>query len=236
MTDDPTEAAPRPTPSRRTLSFVVVPLIVMVAAGYVAGALWPTLVESHPVWLIGLSSQNRYLVMTVNQIGALPYYLVGTLRLLAPDPLFYLLGFWYGESAVRWMEGRTQTFGQILRWLEGAFKKWGGPLVFLAPNNFVCLVAGSAQMPVGLFAVLNVTGTIFRLVVISIIGDIFSAPINWLLSFVAAYRIPLLVISVVAVAFTVWSETRKGTSEIEQLRALEHELDEGPDEPTEPDV
>ena len=33
----------------------------------------------------------------------------GPVRLLISDPLFFLLGYWYGDAAVKWMERRTKT-------------------------------------------------------------------------------------------------------------------------------
>lgn len=214
-------------PSRTALTFVVAPLIAMVAAGYVAGAIWAQLVETHPLTLIMLSAQNRYLILVVNQLDAASYYTVGTLRLLLPDPLFYLLGYWYGDAAVRWMESRTATVGSMLRWLEQAFRKWGHPLVFLFPNNPICLFAGAARMRIWVFAVLNVSGTIARLILIAWIGAALQRPIDAVLDFVARYRIPILIASVLAVGFTVWNETRQGTSEIDQLLELEREMEDG---------
>ena len=46
------------------------------------------------------------------------YYGIGTVRLLVSDPLFFLLGYWYGDAAVTWMERRTTTWGQMLRQIE----------------------------------------------------------------------------------------------------------------------
>lgn len=230
MTDDTsagrsTPTAPPGAPSRTALTLVVAPLLGMVAAGWVAGAVWPDWVNSRPLLLIAFSSQNRYLILTVNQLDAWSYYLVGTVRLLLPDPFFYLLGYWYGDAAVRWMEKRTATVGNMLRWLEQAFGKWGHPLVFLFPNNPICLLAGAARMRIWLFAVLNVAGTITRLVLIDLIGQGLQTPIDAVLDFIAEYRVPLIAISVVIVAFTMWNETRHGTSEIGQLRGLERELE-----------
>jgi membrane protein DedA with SNARE-associated domain len=213
-------------PNRLALSLVVGPLIAMVAAGYVAGATWAQLVDNHPLALIMLSAQNRYLILTVNQLDPASYYIVGTLRLLLPDPFFYLLGYWYGDAAVRWMESRTATIGNMLRWLETAFRRWGHPLVFCFPNNPICLFAGAARMNVVVFAVLNIAGTIARLILIAILGNQLQEPIDAVLDFIARYRTLIIVASVVFVGFTMWTETRKGTSEIEQLRGLEREVDE----------
>ena len=64
---------------------------------------------------------NRNLILVTNNLDAVSYYVVGTLRLLLADPLFFLLGHWYGDTAIEWMERRTKTFGQMLRQMEGWF-------------------------------------------------------------------------------------------------------------------
>ena len=216
---------PHREPRRRHLVWLVAPIAVMIAAGYVAGALWPTLSIEHPLWLLGLSAANRYCVMVVNQVDLWAYYLIGTLRLLAPDPFFFAIGWLYGPAALRWMEQRSPTVRSIMGRIEGWFDRWGDVLVFCFPNNYVCLVAGVARMSIVRFAVLNVAGTLARLLLLQIVGDIFSGPIDWFLGFVADYRIPLLVISVVAVAFTAGGELRRGRRDLEGIQELERSAD-----------
>jgi membrane protein DedA with SNARE-associated domain len=225
-------AAPEREPRRGPLALLIAPIAAMIACGYVADALWPSLVQSHPLWLLGLSARNRYAVMVVNRVDLWAYYLWGTLRLLLPDPFFYALGWFYGPAALRWMEKRTPSVGRLMRRLEGWFARRGHALVFLMPNNYVCLIAGAAQMSPVVFALLNVTGTVGRLLVLQIVGDIFSGPINWFLDLVAQYRIPLLVISITVVAVMAGGELLRGRKEIEGLQELDHSID--PDAPPTP--
>ncbi|MEY2430355.1 MAG: hypothetical protein QOC92_80 [Acidimicrobiaceae bacterium] len=230
--DDHTGRGPtRRHPSKRTLSLIVTPIIVLVICGWIADASAPYLVDHHPLWLIALNARNRNLVLVVNQLDAVSYYVVGTLRLLLSDPLFYLLGFFYGDGAIRWMEKQAPTYGKLMRSAE----KWFGvatyPLVFIAPNNFICLFAGAAGMSIPVFFVLNITGTITRLWLIRWVGDIFADPIENVLQFIRDYRMPLLILSVALVVVTIWNERRQGESEIEALAHLEEELEsEEPDE------
>jgi len=231
-------ATPEREPRRGPLALLIAPIIALIACGYVADALWPTLVESHPLWLLGLSARNRYAVMVVNRVDLWAYYLWGTLRLLLPDPFFFALGWFYGPAALRWMEKRTPSVGTIMRRLEGWFAHRGHALVLIIPNNYVCLIAGAAQMSPVVFALLNVTGTVGRLLLLQIVGDIFDGPINWFLDLVAQYRIPLLVISIVVVAVMAGNELRRGRKEIEGLQELDHSMDPGvppvPNHPYEP--
>lgn len=227
--EEPTGIEPPDKPhrhlSRTHLTMIVIPIATMVIATQVANATWPELVNSRPELLITLSSLNRYLVLVVNKISPVAYYTIGMLRLLAPDPFFYLLGYFYGDRAIHWMEHRTPTFGRLMRELESLFKKAGHVLVLVIPNNYVCLIAGAAEMPVGIFIALDVVGTAGRLVLIAWVGDVFSDTIDKVLSFVADYRVPLLVVSIVLVGLTVYREYRSGTTEIQQLIELEEELE-----------
>ena len=222
--DDASATSPRRL-SRRTLSLIIGLIIVLVIGGLVGDALAPTLVNEHPLWLIALNARNRNLVLVVNQVDAVPYYLVGTFRLLLSDPLFYILGYCYGDTATKWMERQAPTYGRFMRTAERWFGFAAYPLVFIAPNNYICLFAGAAGMSIPVFLTLNISGTIFRLWIIQVIGNIFDKPIDAVLGFIQDYRIPLLVVSFALVGFTVWNERRQGETEITGLRHLEDELE-----------
>jgi len=220
------ETPPEAHPGRRHLTLLVAPIVAMIIAGYTADALWPDLVTNNPLLLICLSAKNRYLVLVVNQIDLWSYYGIGTLRLLLPDPFFFAIGWFYGAAALRWMETRTPTTGRYMRAVEGWFGKWGAPLVVLFPNNYVCLVAGASRMSPTLFATLNILGTVGRLFMLQIVGDVFAAPIDSVLSFVANWRIPLLVVSIGLVALFWIGELRRGRQELQAFRELEDAADE----------
>jgi membrane protein DedA with SNARE-associated domain len=226
-----TDDAGRRRPSRRTLSLVVGPLIVMVIMGYVGDALAPTLVDTHPAWLIALNARNRNLVLVTNQLDTWTYYAVGTIRLLVSDPLFFLLGVWYGDAAVQWMERRTRTWGQLLRQLQDWFGKAAYPLIFIAPNNPICLFAGAAGMPVPAFFAVNISGTFARLWLIRRFGKAFDAPISDLLDFIRHYRIPLLILSIFLVIVSIALEAKRGETEVTALSRLDDELNDPEPEP-----
>jgi membrane protein DedA with SNARE-associated domain len=208
--------------------FVVVPLIAMVVANYLGDALTTTWADRHPLALIALNSRNRILVLTTNQLDAPGYYGVATARLLLSDPLFFLLGRWYGDAAIQWVERKWASQGQVLRWFETAFTKASYPLVFLAPNNPICLFAGASGMAVPVFFALNVSGTFVRLYTLRVFGGWFEDPIGDVLGFFGRYRIPLLILSGALVALSFLSDRRKGGGDLEVIRSLEKELDEDP--------
>ena len=205
---------------RPRLALLLVPIGCLVVASNVGSALAPTLVTEHPLWLLSLDARSRHLVLVSARVDAVPYYLIGALRLLASDPLFYLLGYWYGESALAWLDARTGRFGQFLRSAESFFSKASYPLVFLAPNNYICLFAGASRMPPPVFLVLNISGTIGRLVLLRLVGDVFEDPIDAVLGFIRRnqWRLTLLTIGIVVVQ-VVW-DRRRGPGELESLSEL----------------
>jgi membrane protein DedA with SNARE-associated domain len=227
---DDSQADERPRrPSRRTLSLLVTPIAILIIASWIGDASAVYLVDHHPLWLIALNARNRNLVLVVNQLDTLPYYAVGTVRLLLSDPLFYLLGYFYGDGAIRWMERQAPTYGRIMRTAERWFSVAAYPLVFFAPNNFICLFAGAGGMGLLTFFILNITGTITRLWMIRVVGDIFAEPIDDVIRFIQDYRLPLFVLSIVLVLITIWNERRQGTGELTSLTRLEEELEQGED-------
>ena len=208
---------------RGTLTLLTIPIIALVILNTVGDAIAPRLAIHHPLLLIAMNARNRNLVLVTNHIGWLAYYTVGTLRLLVSDPLFFLIGYWYGDQALRWMETHTRTFGKTLRQWEGWYSRAAYPLVFIAPNNPICLFAGASGMSVPGFFAVNLSGTIARLYAIRWLGEAFDRPIQSVLDFINRYQTPLLIGTVaLAVVYGV-SELRAGR---QGLKDLEEMIDE----------
>lgn len=217
-------------PSRRAATALAVPLVVLLVASYIGDATAPELVVDHPAWLIALNARNRNLILATNSLDVWTYYGIGTLRLLISDPLFFLLGYWYGDAAVRWMERRTKTWGQMLRQVEQWFGRAAYPLIFVAPNNPICLFAGAAGMPLRAFFAVNLAGTLVRLYLIRQFGEAFESPIDDTVGWIGDNRVPLLVLTVGLVILSIALEARRGETEVSALTHLDEEL-ENPDEP-----
>jgi len=176
--------------------------------------------ERHPLALIALNSQNRTLILTTNQLDAWSYYLVASVRLLVADPFFFLIGYWYGDAALTWLERRTKSFGQMIRQWEGAFSKAAYPIIFIAPNNPLCLLAGATGMSVTGFFVTNVAGTITRLYLIRRLGETFEEPLDDVLGFFGDNRGPFLILSIALAVFLLVSEMRGGAVGLEELEDI----------------
>jgi membrane protein DedA with SNARE-associated domain len=206
---------------------LAVPIAALIVMNNLGTALTTEWAERHPLALIALNSQNRTLILTTNQLDAWSYYLVGSIRLLVADPFFFLIGHWYGDTALRWLEGRTKSFGQLLRQWEGFFSKAAYPLIFVAPNNPLCLLAGASGMSVTGFLLTNVAGTVTRLYLIRRLGNTFEEPLDDVLGFMRDNRMPLLVLSIALAAFFLVSELRTGRTGLEELEELVEEDEAG---------
>ena len=227
------EAAPpaageggRERPDRRRLSLLLTPIIILTALAYVGDFVWAGLVEKHPLWLISLNTRKRYLALVVPHTDPIPYYLVGTLRQVISDPLFFLLGRWYGDAGVRWLERKLGEGGSMVRFMERGFAKASWPMVAIFPNALICMLAGASAMPTWLFLILNVGGTFVAMVVLRVFGDVFGSPIASFTGFVNDYRLPIIIVSGVLVAVNIAMNKKKGTSELESVTSLERELEE----------
>jgi membrane protein DedA with SNARE-associated domain len=219
------QATEPPQFDRRRLTLLLVPIGVLVVMANVGTALAPTLVNNHPVWLIMLDSRNRHLLLVVAaDIDPLPYFVIGFFRLIASDPLFFLLGRWYGEGALKWLEHKAGTGAtRQLRWVERVFGKIGAPLVALMPNNLVCLFAGASGMRPRVFWTLNILGTIGRLIFIWFLGRALEEPLGYVLDFIQRYQWPLLGLSVAIVVFQAGRAQARG--EIEPIDKIEDEIE-----------
>ncbi len=84
-------------------------------------------------------------------------------------------------------------------------------------------------MPVVPFLIVDIAGTVTRLAVIRLAGDVFSSPLDAVRGFITDHRVPVIAVSVVLVALTIWSERRKGKGQAASLAHIEDDLGTGAD-------
>lgn len=227
-----TEAAAPATPgSRRTLYLLLGPIVALTGLAYLGDALAPTLAVEHPVWLILLNTRKRYLALTVTRIDPVTFFVVGVARQMLADPLYFLLGRRYGDSGVRWLERKLGDGAASVTIYEEWFKKAAYPMVAIAPNAIISILAGASKMKAGVFLVLNLGGTVVTLILLRIFGDAFSAPLESILDFLGRYQWPLTAVSVVLVAVLIVTGKKSGTSDLESLSEMERELNQAAEEP-----
>eukprot|EP00439_Symbiodinium_sp_Y106_P037852 s1994_g4.t1 len=70
---------------------------LLTAAGKLGDALGPVLVSDAPLLLLVLNANDLHLGLTTPNTHWLPWYIIGTLRRLAEDPVFFLIGWHYSD-------------------------------------------------------------------------------------------------------------------------------------------
>lgn len=157
--------------------------------GTIGSNIGPALVDNHPSWVLALSSRNRNLFGAVPYIDVIPYAAIGFVRILIAGIALYLVGRWYGEKALGWVEGNLGELPAIYRWTEKAVDKAGSVALVLMPgSNVVCLLLGHKKMSAGRFLPLLSIGIVIKLVTLRLGGDQFEDQIRSFLSAIEQYQ------------------------------------------------
>lgn len=194
--------------------------------GWAGDALAPALVGDAPLVLIALNPRMRNLVLVTPDVGAGAFFAVAIGRQLLADPLFFAFGRRYGDSALRWTERHMGPAAWPVLLIERAFARAALPLIAVAPNNLVCLLAGASTTGWAGFLAANVAGTVARVIVIRLTGDAFAGQIGAVTDWMTQHRLGLTAVSIVAVGILAVRAARTGRGEIETPQRLEEELDE----------
>lgn len=197
------------------------------AMAYAGDIFWSGIAEDKPTLLIILSARSRNLLLAVPNMAFATFFVIAFLRLLATDPIYFLLGYWYGDRAIAWTERRSRTYGPIVRDIEKWFGAWAYAFIIFMPNNIISALSGAAGIRVRTFFALNMTGTAIRLVLVWKLGETLQLPISKLLDWISTYQKPIMIVSAILVAWTIFGEFRGNNGELASLKDLtEGEEDE----------
>jgi membrane protein DedA with SNARE-associated domain len=210
---------------RRKLTILLVPIVAFSATGTIINLAAPALINDHPLVVIFFNPINRYLILASNRVETWEFFFVAFFRLVLTDPLYFLLGRWFGDGALDWIENKTGNSGMI-PFVKKWFGRAGPVIVFLAPNAYVCLLAGAARMRLRLFIALNVTGTIGRLILIKATGNALEPVLDPVLNFIKRYQWQLVAVSIAIFAIQSITNRKKGkTGEVESVGKMADELE-----------
>ncbi len=215
----------RTRPSRRKLQLLIGAIVVLAIAGTTATALTPTLATRHPLLLIMLEARNRNLVLA-RHVEVVPFMLVGIVRRMISDPLYWLLGVWYGDRAIRWIEEKAGG-GALVRVTEQFFAKAAYPMVFLFPGAVVCALAGATGMPFPAFLVTNLAGTVTMVTLLRLTGDALSGPVDAVLRFFDRNLVTTTAVTIALVVLSIVLNRAQGKAEVPSVDELEAEGAEG---------
>jgi membrane protein DedA with SNARE-associated domain len=206
------------------LAVLLVPILSALVLAMVGDVVGPGLINERPLWQISMNPRNRWLLLAAPQVAAWPFFIVGFIRLVAIDPLFYVLGLQYGDAALRWAERRLGDDAGLVRKLEHWVGRAAPAVVLIAPNGYVCLLAGATGMRLRTFLVLNVTGTLGRLTLFSVAGAAFRDQLLDLLEFVQRYQWWLVAVSLLAVSLQ--ARKRRGSEALPSVETAQRELED----------
>jgi len=122
------------------------------------------------------------------------------------------------------MEHKLGPGAAVVLWLERFFARTSHVAVTLVPKQWICLLAGATKMRVRVFVVLNIGGTVARVVAIWMLGDVFADPLLAVNRWIGAHRIQLTLLTFALVGVGIWRSTRRGEHPIETPAELAEEL------------
>ena len=217
------EAVEKERERRVPLPVLLVPIVAAMVVAMIGDVIGPTLINEHPLWQINLNPRNRWLLLAASQVAAWPFLIVGFVRLVAIDPLFYLLGLQHGDAALRWAERKLGDEAGLVRRIEHWFGRAAPAVVLVAPNGYVCLLAGATGMRVRTFLVLNVVGTIGRLTLFLVAGAAFRDQLLDVLELIQRYQWWLVALSLLIVSFQ--ARRRRASGALESVGTMQRELE-----------
>ncbi len=195
----------RPAPPPKWVLWVLVGAVAgLYILGFATTGLTPKLLKDHPLALMALSPRYRNFLLVWNRVDFAPFLVVGVLRLLVSDPVYYLLGRFYGDGAIRWFEnamGGPQSGGQLVRLTEKWFGRFSVPLCAFFAGPIVCVLAGAAGVKPKRFFTLDAIGTIGVVLVLRMFGRLLKSPLNWMVKFNSHNWKWLTVIAVLSTGF-----------------------------------
>lgn len=162
---------------------------LLFVAGTIGSNIGPALVDERPLLVLTMSARNRNLFGAVPFVDPAPWAVIGFVRLLLAAVCLYLVGLWYGERALRWVESQLGELPAIYHWTERLADRAGWLAILLMPgSNIVCLFLGLRRMPLPRFVALASTGIAVRLVVLWQGGRMFEDEIKSFLNAIERWQ------------------------------------------------
>jgi membrane protein DedA with SNARE-associated domain len=207
-------------PPRRVLWALVVPIVLLTAAGALGNALLPTLSTHHPLLLIGLDARNRQLLLAAHRVGLTAFMVVAVVRKFASDPFFYGLGRLYRGAAVTFLERQSGRAARGVEFTERVFRRAALPLVALWSGSVVCTLAGATEMHPVTFVVVDIAGSVIEVYALWAVAGHLRGTLTEVTTWIAANQTWLTVLTATIVAALVVWDWRRGRTALALLEGL----------------
>src|SRR3954447_21023943 len=214
--------------SRTRITCLAVPMVAFTIALYVGNALAPTLIKDAPLLLLVLAPKIRWLLLVANDVDPLTFFLVPLARATAVLVVYFLLGHWYGDRSLRWLEQRTGNALRPVLWVERNFHRARIPVTFLFPGNVSALLAGADGMPVVPFFAVALASIALRLWAVRALAEVLRGPLLDVVSWIGDNQLWLTVVSVAGVLIWVGWSNRHGVPQVETVSEVVEDFTTAP--------
>jgi membrane protein DedA with SNARE-associated domain len=193
----------------RWTNLLILGAVGLYVLGFVTTTLTSKLLNDHPLGLIALSPRYRNFILTANRIDIAPFLVVGVLRLLASDPLYYLIGKYFGDSAIRWFtrmlggaEGGGKLIVKVEKWFNGPRRWVAYALSTFFAGPIVCILAGAGKMRARTFFILDAIGTVIVVLVLKLFSEPLDPVVKRIVAFNGKYTKWITIVAVVSVVLS----------------------------------
>ena len=194
---------------RRATRGLIAVLVVLAVANKVGDATAPALVVSAPLLLVFLTPQARYLLLASRTVGTVPLVAVALSRRLLTVPVIYRLGALHGTGVLGWFDRRFRRIGRMMRAIERWFGRWPLPVLVAFPGGLTAFLAGDVAMSVPVVFGLTAVGCFLRIAFTLWLGEVFSAPLDATLRFIADHQWELTGLTLALTVFHVLRHRRR---------------------------
>jgi membrane protein DedA with SNARE-associated domain len=217
-------AAPAPAPVHppRWLGPLLITCIAAVyIVGFVTNASAPKLLKDNPTLLMALNPRYRYMVVAAPEVDPVAFFLIGLGRLLLSDPVYFALGWFYGDRAIRYFNDALgeQTVSQT----RAMFMRAAPVMALFFAGPVICVLAGAARMAPRRYFALNVVGTSMIVVALRAFSSVLEGPIQSFLRFNDRNYRWLMILTV---ATSVFILARVGRRQLRAAKSLADDIDE----------
>ena len=224
-----TESRPEPSRRRGQITALAIPIVVFTISGYVGNALAPTLAHDAPIVLLLLNPRLRWLFLTSAKVDTLWFFLIPLARASIVLSVYFLLGRWFGDRALRWLEARSGNAMRPMLWIERKFHRARLPITFFFPGTIAAMLAGADGMSAPLFFGVALSSIALRVWAVRSLADLFRGTLLRVLDWVGANQVWLTFGSIACVVGWVLWSNRHGVEPIENIEDFMDDVDDGPE-------
>ena len=181
-------------------------LVLLIALDRTAAAGAPWLATHHPLLLAAVDPTDKAVILAL-KVSLAALFPLAVIRRLFGQALYFLIGRRLGPEAKSWLHAHGA--GGVLARLERALGRWSYPIVFLAPRDVVCLLAGDMGMGWAPFLLIAGLRDCAAVLLLRELSQAFAKQVNAVLGFLNTYALPATLVAVALVSLQVMLQRRR---------------------------